>query len=70
MVGETVVPAFGNRGIWHETSSLPARSKEGYRRHSLASKREFAMSSYADRLAALREQLKADKLDGFVVPLT
>jgi len=28
------------------------------------------MSSYADRLAALREQLKADKLDGFVVPLT
>src|SRR5215212_6523057 len=29
-----------------------------------------AMSSYADRLAALREQLKADRLDGFVVPLT
>jgi Xaa-Pro aminopeptidase len=28
------------------------------------------MSSYADRLAALREQLRADKLDGFVVPLT
>ena len=28
------------------------------------------MSSYADRLAALREQLKADRLDGFVVPLT
>jgi Xaa-Pro aminopeptidase len=28
------------------------------------------MSSYADRLKALREQLKADKLDGFVVPLT
>src|SRR4030095_14243587 len=28
------------------------------------------MSTYADRLAALREQLKADKLDGFVVPLT
>ena len=28
------------------------------------------MSSYADRLAALREQLKADQLDGFVVPLT
>ena len=28
------------------------------------------MSSYADRLAALREQLKADLLDGFVVPLT
>lgn len=28
------------------------------------------MSSYADRLAALREQLKTDKLDGFVVPLT
>jgi len=28
------------------------------------------MSSYADRLAALREQLKAAKLDGFVVPLT
>ena len=27
------------------------------------------MSSYADRLKALREQLKADKLDGFVVPL-
>src|SRR5678815_1121478 len=27
-------------------------------------------SSYADRLAALREQLKADRLDGFVVPLT
>ena len=28
------------------------------------------MSSYADRLAALREQLKSDRLDGFVVPLT
>ena len=28
------------------------------------------MSSYADRLAALREQLTSDQLDGFVVPLT
>jgi Xaa-Pro aminopeptidase len=28
------------------------------------------MSSYADRLSALREQLKRDALDGFVVPLT
>ena len=28
------------------------------------------MSSHADRLKALREQLKADRLDGFVVPLT
>jgi Xaa-Pro aminopeptidase len=28
------------------------------------------MSSYADRLKALREQLKTDRLDGFVVPLT
>src|SRR5687767_5405224 len=28
------------------------------------------MSSYADRLKALREQLKSDGLDGFVVPLT
>src|SRR3954462_8869381 len=28
------------------------------------------MSSYADRLKALRDQLKAEKLDGFVVPLT
>ncbi len=28
------------------------------------------MSSYADRLKALRDQLKADRLDGFVVPLT
>jgi Xaa-Pro aminopeptidase len=28
------------------------------------------MSSYADRLAALRERLKSDRLDGFVVPLT
>jgi Xaa-Pro aminopeptidase len=28
------------------------------------------MSSYADRLAALREQLKSDRLDGFVIPLT
>ncbi|HUG45880.1 MAG TPA: aminopeptidase P family protein [Sphingomicrobium sp.] len=28
------------------------------------------MSSHADRLAALREQLKSDRLDGFVVPLT
>ena len=28
------------------------------------------MSTYADRLAALREQLKAERLDGFVVPLT
>jgi Xaa-Pro aminopeptidase len=28
------------------------------------------MSTYADRLAALRQQLKRDQLDGFVVPLT
>ncbi|MGQ0590018.1 MAG: aminopeptidase P family protein [Sphingosinicella sp.] len=28
------------------------------------------MSSHEDRLKALREQLKADRLDGFVVPLT
>ncbi len=28
------------------------------------------MSSYADRLNALRAQLKQDRLDGFVVPLT
>jgi Xaa-Pro aminopeptidase len=28
------------------------------------------MSTYADRLSALRDQLKADRLDGFVVPLT
>lgn len=28
------------------------------------------MSTYADRLSALRAQLKADRLDGFVVPLT
>ncbi len=28
------------------------------------------MSSYTDRLTALREQLKRDRLDGFVVPLT
>lgn len=28
------------------------------------------MSSYADRLAALRAQLKSEALDGFVVPLT
>src|SRR3989337_3440506 len=28
------------------------------------------MPSYADRLPALRQQLKADRLDGFVVPLT
>src|SRR6478735_6499763 len=28
------------------------------------------MSTYADRLAALREQLARDRLDGFVVPLT
>jgi Xaa-Pro aminopeptidase len=28
------------------------------------------MSSYADRLAALREQLREQRLDGFVVPLT
>ena len=27
------------------------------------------MSTYEDRLAALREQLKADQLDGFVVPI-
>ena len=32
--------------------------------------RRNSMSSHADRLAALREQLKADHLDGFVVPLT
>lgn len=29
-----------------------------------------AMSSHADRLHALREQLRHDRLDGFVVPLT
>ena len=28
------------------------------------------MSTYADRLHALREQLKLNQLDGFVVPLT
>ncbi len=28
------------------------------------------MSTHADRLSALREQLKRDRLDGFVVPLT
>src|SRR3712207_8098464 len=28
------------------------------------------MSTYEARLAALREQLKADRLDGFVMPLT
>ena len=28
------------------------------------------MSTYEARLAALREQLKRDRLDGFVVPLT
>lgn len=28
------------------------------------------MSSYEDRLKALREQLKADRLDGFVVPIS
>ncbi len=27
------------------------------------------MSTYEDRLNALRAQLKADRLDGFVVPL-
>jgi Xaa-Pro aminopeptidase len=31
---------------------------------------EAPMSSYADRLSALRDQLKRDRLDGFVVPLT
>ena len=28
------------------------------------------MSTYSDRLRALREQLKTDRLDGFVIPLT
>ncbi len=28
------------------------------------------MTSYEDRLKALREQLKVDRLDGYVVPLT
>ena len=28
------------------------------------------MSTYADRLKALREQLKANQFDGFIVPLT
>ena len=28
------------------------------------------MSTHADRLGALREQLKRQSLDGFVVPLT
>ena len=32
--------------------------------------KEIAMSSHADRLTALREQLARDRLDGFVVPLT
>src|SRR4051794_36422535 len=41
-----------------------------YRKPHIATPREFAMSTYEARLAALREQLKADRLDGFVVPLT
>src|SRR3569833_4231581 len=32
--------------------------------------RESLMSTYEARLSALREQLKRDRLDGFVVPLT
>jgi len=28
------------------------------------------MSNYADRLSALRDQLKRDRLDGFIIPLT
>src|SRR3954469_6647854 len=36
----------------------------------IATPEDFAMSTYEARLAALREQLKADRLDGFVVPLT
>jgi Xaa-Pro aminopeptidase len=36
----------------------------------IAAFEDFAMSTYEARLAALREQLKADRLDGFVVPLT
>src|SRR6476661_2844664 len=31
---------------------------------------EYPMSTYADRLKALRDQLKREQLDGFVVPLT
>jgi Xaa-Pro aminopeptidase len=44
----------------------------GYLRRTLPIKRaeDFAMSSYETRLAALRDQLKAERLDGFVVPLT
>src|SRR3954454_24929765 len=41
-----------------------------YRKPHIATPREVAMSTYEARLAALREQLKADRLDGFVVPLT
>jgi Xaa-Pro aminopeptidase len=36
----------------------------------IATPEDFAMSSYEARLAALRQQLKAEALDGFVVPLT
>src|SRR3954468_17457734 len=36
----------------------------------IATPEDFAISTYEARLAALREQLKADRLDGFVVPLT
>src|SRR3954464_15359154 len=41
-----------------------------YRKPHIATPRGFRMSTYEARLAALRDQLKADRLDGFVVPLT
>jgi Xaa-Pro aminopeptidase len=36
----------------------------------IAAPEEIAMSTYEARLTALREQLKRERLDGFVVPLT
>src|SRR5207248_4136731 len=59
----------GRRGKGHAALSWVLRLV--YRkRQPITPSEDFAMSTYEARLAALREQLKADRLDGFVVPLT
>jgi Xaa-Pro aminopeptidase len=51
-----------------DDKALASRGSLGYLATFL-NQRESIMSTYEDRLRALREQLKSDRLDGFVVPI-
>ena len=55
-----------SRRIWASAAPDGAWAERLSSEHDLGK----TMSTYEARLAALREQLKADRLDGFVVPLT